>query len=223
MIKKNSKKNSNASSHKRLNSSNEQTSSKISFGNNKNNYISFKDNNQDEVDENINDEEVIDINNYSLFSDEELQKIYQTLSDINEVNIENNNPSNYMTYPLAKTNDNLNIVIKEVPIKVKKRISTFYMKLEKEKEIRRISEQEQIHSLKELEKEINQIRKEINLIDINDYYNTRIEQLHFYDSNEDREMSNKLYKMADELNKDYYNDIDFKLKLAKEKINELNL
>ena len=221
--KKSSKKNSNASSHKRLNSSNEQTSSKISFGNNKNNYISFKDNNQDEVDENINDEEVIDINNYSLFSDEELQKIYQTLSDINEVNIENNNPSNYMTYPLAKTNDNLNIVIKEVPIKVKKRISTFYMKLEKEKEIRRISEQEQIHSLKELEKEINQIRKEINLIDINDYYNTRIEQLHFYDSNEDREMSNKLYKMADELNKDYYNDIDFKLKLAKEKINELNL
>ena len=222
--KKSSKKNSNTSSHQKLNNSNEESSKKISFGNNKNDYISFKDNYQDEVDENNNDdEEVIDINNYSLFSDEELQKIYQTLSDINEVNIENNNPSNYMTYPMAKTNDNLNIVIKEVPIKVKKRISTFYMKLEKEKEIRRISEKEQIHSLKELEKKINEIKKQINLIDINDYYNTRIEQLHFYNSDEDKEANGKLYKMADELNKDFYSDIDIKLKLAKEKINELIL
>ena len=128
-----------------------------------------------------------------------------------------------MTYPMAKTNDNLNIVIKEVPIKVKKRISTFYMKLEKEKEIRRISEKEQIHSLKELEKKINEIKKQINLIDINDYYNTRIEQLHFYNSDEDKEANGKLYKMADDLNKDFYSDIDIKLKLAKEKINELIL
>ena len=97
------------------------------------------------------------------------------------------------------------------------------MKLEKEKEIRRIAEQDRILSLKELEKKINQVRKEINLIDIDDYYNTKIEQLHFHDFDEDKEINNKLYMMADELNKDFYNDIDDKLKLAKEKINELIL
>ena len=211
---KGSKKSSNASSHKKLNISNEEYENKIIFRNSKNNnYISFKDNNQDE--------EVININNYSLFSDEELQKIYQTLSDINEINIDNNVTHNYMTYPSERKNDNLNVVIKEIPVKVKKRISNYYMKIEKEKEIRRKAKQEQILSLKQLEKKINQIKREIKIIDINDYYNKRIEQLHFNDFEDDKDINDKLYKMADKLNKDFYNDIDEKLKLAKVKINEL--
>ena len=211
---KGSKKSSNASSHKKLNISNEEYENKIIFRNSKNNnYISFKDNNQDE--------EVININNYSLFSDEELQKIYQTLSDINEINIENNVTHNYMTYPSERKNDNLNVVIKEIPVKVKKRISNYYMKIEKEKEIRRKAKQEQILSLKQLEKKINQIKREIKIIDINDYYNKRIKQLHFNDFEDDKDINDKLYKMADKLNKDFYNDIDEKLKLTKVKINEL--
>ena len=217
---KSSKKNSNTNSYKNLN--NEESGTKINFSKNKNNYISFKDNSQDENMNGVNNdsEEELIINNYSLFSDEELQKIYQTLSDINEVNVENNSPNNYNTFPLEQVNDNLKIVIKEIPIKVKKRISAYYMKLEKEKEIRRTSAKDHFPSLEELEKKINQIKNGINLIDISDYYNTKIEQLHFHDIEEDKEMNNKLYKMADELNKDFYNDINEKLEIAKTKINE---
>ena len=212
---KGSKKNSNVDSHNKLNIINE-SENKIIFRNSKNNdYISFKGNNQD--DDNYNEDIM---NNYSLFSDEELQKIYQTLTDINEINVDNNSTHNYMTYPSERKNDNLNVVIKEIPIKVKKRISYYYKKLEKEKEIRRNAKQNQILSLKQLEKKINQIKKEIKLIDINDYYNARIEQLHFRDFDDSNEEEN-LYIMADKLNKDFYNDIDEKLKLAKVKINEL--
>ena len=212
---KGSKKNSNVDSHNKLNIINE-SENNIIFRNSKNNdYISFKGNNQD--DDNYNEDIM---NNYSLFSDEELQKIYQTLTDINEINVDNNSTHNYMTYPSERKNDNLNVVIKEIPIKVKKRISYYYKKLEKEKEIRRNAKQNQILSLKQLEKKINQIKKEIKLIDINDYYNARIEQLHFRDFDDSNEEEN-LYIMADKLNKDFYNDIDEKLKLAKVKINEL--
>ena len=216
--KKSSKNNSNVISHKKLNNNNEDNKRIRSTKKNNNNYISFKDNNSD-----YNNEENIDINNYSLFSDNELQKINQTLSDINEINIENNNPKNYMTYPFEKNNDVIN-VIKEIPIKVKKRLSSYCMKLIKEKKIRRVSNiDNMIPSLKELDNKINQIRKEINLIDVNEYYNVKIEKLHFQESEEDKEMEDKLYKMADELNNEFYNDIEEKLNIAQEKLNELVL
>ena len=216
--KKSSKNNSNVISHKKLNNNNEDNKRIRSTKKNNNNYISFKDNNSD-----YNNEENIDINNYSLFSDNELQKINQTLSDINEINIENNNPKNYMTYPFEKNNDVIN-VIKEIPMKVKKRLSSYCMKLIKEKKIRRVSNiDNMIPSLKELDNKINQIRKEINLIDVNEYYNVKIEKLHFQESEEDKEMEDKLYKMADELNNEFYNDIEEKLNIAQEKLNELVL
>ena len=216
--KKSSKNNSNVISHKQLNNNNEDNKRIRSTKKNNNNYISFKDNNSD-----YNNEENIDINNYSLLSDNELQKINQTLSDINEINIENNNPKNYMTYPFEKNNDVIN-VIKEIPIKVKKRLSSYCMKLIKEKKIRRVSNiDNMIPSLKELDNKINQIRKEINLIDVNEYYNVKIEKLHFQESEEDKEMDDKLYKMADELNNEFYNDIEEKLNIAQEKLNELVL
>ena len=216
--KKSSKNNSNVISHKQLNNNNEDNKRIRSTKKNNNNYISFKDNNSD-----YNNEENIDINNYSLLSDNELQKINQTLSDINEINIENNNPKNYMTYPFEKNNDVIN-VIKEIPMKVKKRLSSYCMKLIKEKKIRRVSNiDNMIPSLKELDNKINQIRKEINLIDVNEYYNVKIEKLHFQESEEDKEMEDKLYKMADELNNEFYNDIEEKLNIAQEKLNELVL
>ena len=217
--KKGSKNNSSAKSNKKLNNKNEGNKHNITLKRNNNNYISFKDNNSD-----INNkEDNININDYSLFSDNELQKIYQTLSDINEVNIEKNNPKNYMTYPFEKTNDILN-VIKEVPIKVKKRLNAHCMKLIKEKKIRNVSDiDNMIPSLKELDNKINQIRKDINLIDVNEYYNVKIEKLHFYEPEEDKEMDDKLFKMANELNNEFYNDIDEKLNIAQEKINELVL
>ena len=216
--KKSSKNNSNVISHKQLNNNNEDNKRIRSTKKNNNNYISFKDNNSD-----YNNEENININNYSLLSDNELQKINQTLSDINEINIENNNPKNYMTYPFEKNNDVIN-VIKEIPMKVKKRLSSYCMKLIKEKKIRRVSNiDNMIPSLKELDNKINQIRKEINLIDVNEYYNVKIEKLHFQESEEDKEMEDKLYKMADELNNEFYNDIEEKLNIAQEKLNELVL
>ena len=216
--KKSSKNNSNVISHKQLNNNNEDNKRIRSTKKNNNNYISFKDNNSD-----YNNEENININNYSLLSDNELQKINQTLSDINEINIENNNPKNYMTYPFEKNNDVIN-VIKEIPMKVKKRLSSYCMKLIKEKKIRRVSNiDNMIPSLKELDNKINQIRKEINLIDVNEYYNVKIEKLHFQESEEDKEMDDKLYKMADELNNEFYNDIEEKLNIAQEKLNELVL
>ena len=216
--KKSSKNNSNVMSLKKLNNNNEDNKRIRSTKKNNNNYISFKDNNSD-----YNNEENIDINNYSLLSDNELQKINQTLSDINEINIENNNPKNYMTYPFEKNNDVIN-VIKEIPMKVKKRLSSYCMKLIKEKKIRRVSNiDNMIPSLKELDNKINQIRKEINLIDVNEYYNVKIEKLHFQESEEDKEMDDKLYKMADELNNEFYNDIEEKLNIAQEKLNELVL
>ena len=216
--KKGSKNNSNVMSHKKLNNINEENGKNNSIKKNNNNYISFKDNNSDD-----NNDEYININNYSLFSDNELQKIYQTLSDINEVNIEKNEPKNYMTYPFEKNNDILNI-IKEVPIKVKKRLSSYCVKIVKEKKIKKVSDiDNMIPSLKELNNKINQIRKEINLIDVNEYYNVKIEKLHFNELEEDKETDDKLYKMADELNLEFYNDIVEKLNIAQEKINELTL
>ena len=218
--KKLSNKSSNVNSKKKL-INNKEEAKNI---NNNNNFSSFKDNYQYEENDNINEEKIININDYSLIQDEELQKIYQTLSDINEVNIEKNNPNNYMTYPFEKTNELFYTVIKEIPLNIKKRISTFYMKIEKEKEIRKISERDEIiPSMKDLEKKINQIRKELKLIDINDYYNIKIEQLHFSDLEEDKEMDDKLYKMSEDLNNEFYNNIDEKLEVAKEKINELTL
>ena len=128
-----------------------------------------------------------------------------------------------MTYPFEKTNDILN-VIKEVPIKVKKRLNAHCMKLIKEKKIRNVSDiDNMIPSLKELDNKINQIRKDINLIDVNEYYNVKVEKLHFYEPEEDKEMDDKLFKMANELNNEFYNDIDEKLNIAQEKINELVL
>ena len=225
---KTSKKNSNINSHKKLINNGEEYKNNYKIEKDKKNFISFKNDSQEveeeeENNDNIN-EGIINFNNFSLFEDEDLQKIYQTLSDINELNIEKNSPNNYMTYPSERKNDNINVVIKEIPIKVKKRISTYYRKLEKEKEIRKISEQnDMIPSLKELERKINQIRKEINLISINEYYNVKIEQLHFHETEENKDMNNKLYKMADGLNKEFYNDIDVNLKVSQEKINELTL
>ena len=71
---------------------------------------------------------------------------------------------------MNQNNDVIN-VIKEIPMKVKKRLSSYCMKLIKEKKIRRVSNiDNMIPSLKELDNKINQIRKEINLIDVNEYY-----------------------------------------------------
>ena len=128
-----------------------------------------------------------------------------------------------MTYPFEKNNDILNI-IKEVPIKDKKRLSSYCVKIVKEKKIKKVSDiDNMIPSLKELNNKINQIRKEINLIDVNEYYNVKIEKLHFNELEEDKETDDKLYKMADELNLEFYNDIVEKLNIAQEKINELTL
>ena len=178
------------------------------------------DNNLD--DNNIND---IEINDITWFPDEELQKIYQTLSDINEVGVENNNPKTYLTYPFEVKNDSLKIITKELPEKIKKRLNVYIVKLVKEKEIKRISESNDINipSLKELEKRIKQVRKELNYIEINDSIFEKIEELHFNeeDADENNMIDYKLYNMAEELNKEFYDDIDAKLQMAQEAINNL--
>ena len=66
-----------------------------------------------------------------------------------------------------------------------------------------------------------QIRKEVKQIYINDYYNEKITKLHFQELDDEDEINNKLLKMADDLNIDFYKDIEDKLDMAKEKLNSL--
>ena len=136
--------------------------------------------------------------------------------------MEKNNANNYMTFPFEYKNDNINLVIKEIPFSVKRGISININKIEKEKNIRKVSTlDDDIPSLKELEKQIVQIRKEVKQIYINDYYNEKITKLHFQELDDEDEINNKLLKMADDLNIDFYKDIEDKLDMAKEKLNSL--
>ena len=169
---------------------------------------------------NINEDEF----NFSWFPTEEIEKINQTLSDINEVNLEKNNQKNYLTYSLDEKNYKL---IKEVPDIIKKRINIYIIKLMKEREIKKMSSEENINipSLKELEKRIKQIRKEINYIDINDSIFEKLEELHFKGEeifDENNIIDFKLYNMAEEFNKEFYDDIEAKLQMAEEAITNLN-
>ena len=166
-----------------------------------------------------------DKNYVSWFPDEELQKIYQTLSDINEVGIDKNLPKNYKTYPFDEKNDNLKIA-KEIPNKVKKRLNINIVKIMKENQIKKMKSDMNMNILylKELEKRIKKIKKEINLIDINDSIFEKIEELHFKEENIDETniVDYKLYNMAEELNKEFYDNIEAKLGMTEEAIKQLD-
>ena len=75
-----------------------------------------------------------------------------------------------------------------------------------------------------MEKKIKQIRKEINFIDINDSIFEKIEELHFNeeDYDENNLVDYKLYNMAEELNKEFYDNVESKLEMIEETINSLN-
>ena len=219
-----SNKNGKAKRHKKLNNNKEGSDDDIGSENNNKKYISFNDNYEENENdsENNDNENILDISNASFLPDEEIQKVCQTLSDINETNMEKNNANNYMTFPFEYKNDNINLVIKEIPFSVKRGISININKIEKEKNIRKVSTlDDDIPSLKELEKQIIQIKKEVKQIYINDYYNEKITKLHFQELDDEDEINNKLLKMADDLNIDFYKDIEDKLDMAKEKLNSL--
>lgn len=116
--------------------------------------------------------------------------------------------------------------MKELPEKKKKRLNIYIVKLMKENQIKKISSDENINipSLKELDKKIKEVRKELNSIDINDAIFEKIEELHFNDEDIDENniVDYKLYNMAEELNKEFYDDIDAKLEMAEEAIKFLN-
>ena len=193
----------------------------------------YNDNENEEIKENQDSENEEEKNydnneeqfNFSWFPDEEIQKINQTLSDANEVNLEKNNPKNYITYPFEEKNNNIKL-IKEIPDIIKKRVNLNIIKLMKEREIRKISSDDNINipSLKELDKRIKQIKKEINYIDINDSIFEKLEELYFKeeDIDENNNIDYKLYNMAEEFNKEFYDDIESKLQIAEEAINNLN-
>ena len=130
-----------------------------------------------------------------------------------------------MTYPFDEKNENLKIT-KDLPDIVKKRLNMYIIKLMKEKEIKKISTDENINipSLKELEKRIKQIRKDINYIDINDSIFEKIEDLHFNDEDiiENNVIDYKLYNMAEDLNKEFYDNIEAKLQMTEEAIKGLD-
>ena len=179
-------------------------------------------NNQDDG-LNGENEENEDLKDYyvSWLPDEELQKIYQTLSDVNEVEIEKNIPKNYITYPFDEKKDNLKTT-KDLPEKVKKRLNVCVVRLIKEKEIKNISDNDiNLLYLKDLENKIKQIRKEINYIDINDSIFEKIEELHYNEESFDENnlVDYKLYNTAEELNKDFYDNIELKLQMTEEAIN----
>ena len=182
-------------------------------------------NNQDEDNQNGENEEDLEKYYISWLPDEELQKIYQTLSDVNDVEIEKTVPKNYMTYPFEEKKDNLKIT-KDLPEKIKKRLNLYIVKLMKENEIKKISSDENINILylQELEKRIKQARKEANSIDINDGIFEKIEELHFNDEDFDENnlVDYKLYNMAEELNKEFYDNVEAKLQMTEEAINNLN-
>ena len=193
----------------------------------------YNDNENEEIKENQDSENEEEKNydnneeqfNFSWFPDEEIQKINQTLSDANEVNLEKNNPKNYITYPFEEKNNNIKL-IKEIPDIIKKRVNLNIIKLMKEREIRKISSDDNINipSLKELDKRIKQIKKEINYIDINDSIFEKLEELYFKeeDIDENNNIDYKLYNMAEEFNKEFYDDIESKLQIAEQAINNLN-
>ncbi len=130
-----------------------------------------------------------------------------------------------MTYPFEEKKDNLKIT-KDLPEKIKKRLNLYIVKLMKENEIKKISSDENINILylQELEKRIKQARKETNSIDINDGIFEKIEELHFNDEDFDENnlVDYKLYNMADELNKEFYDNVEAKLQMTEEAINNLN-
>ena len=143
------------------------------------------------------------------------------------VDTDRNNPVDYLTYPFNKINEKPNVKNnwKEIPNKIKRKININIIKNIKEREIKRIKENNDVNipSLKELERRIKEIRNEINAIEISDMLFSKIEDLHIKDqNNEDNNgVDYKLYNMAEQLNKEFYDDIDLRLQMAEEAINNL--
>ena len=79
-----------------------------------------------------------------------------------------------------------------------------------------------IPSLIILDKKINKIRNNLNLLDIMDL-NNKINDLKLYENvDEDNEINEEeLFKQAQEANNDFYDSIDNKLQIAEETINNL--
>lgn len=99
------------------------------------------------------------------------------------------------------------------------------VKIMKENQIKKMKSDMSMNilNLKELEKRIKQIRNEMNLIDINDSIFEKIEELHFKEENidENNMVDYKLYNMAEELNKEFYDNIEAKLRMTEEAIKQL--
>ena len=129
---------------------------------------------------------------------------------------------NYLTYPY-KNEKNYGIS-KEIPNAIKRRINIYITKLMKEREIKRISHGYNIHYLDDLDRRINLIRGELNFIDINDTFLEKIEDLYIKeeDLNRDTTTNYRLYNLAGDLNKGFYNDIDARIKMAEEAIKKLD-
>ena len=193
------------------------------YDNNRNNNDNYKNRNNDRNRRGNNR----DNNSIPFISDEDLKNINKTLSDINMVDTDRNNPVDYLTYPFNKKNEKPNVKNnwKEIPNKIKRKINLNIIKNIKEREIQRIKDNNDVNipSLKELERRIKEIRNEINAIEISDMLFSKIEDLHIKDqNNEDNNGADyKLFNMAEQLNKEFYDDIDLRLQMAEEAINNL--
>jgi len=190
------------------------------YDNNRNNNNNYNNRNNDRYKRGNNRDDKPFIPN------EDLEKINKTLSDINMVDTDRNNPVDYLTYPFKKNEKpNVKNNWKEIPNKVKRRINLNIIKNIKEREIKRIKDNNDVNipSLKELERRIKEIRNEINAIEISDMLFSKIQDLHIKDqNNEDNNGADyKLYNMAEQLNKEFYDDIDLRLQMAEEAINNL--
>ena len=190
------------------------------YDNNRNNNNNYNNRNNDRYKRGNNRDDKPFIPN------EDLEKINKTLSDINMVDTDRNSPVDYLTYPFKKNEKpNVKNNWKEIPNKVKRRINLNIIKNIKEREIKRIKDNNdvKIPSLKELERRIKEIRNEINAIEISDMLFSKIQDLHIKDqNNEDNNGADyKLYNMAEQLNKEFYDDIDLRLQMAEEAINNL--
>ena len=143
------------------------------------------------------------------------------------VDTDRNYPVDYLTYPFNKKNEKPNVAHnwKEIPNKIKRKINLNIIRNIKEREIKRLKDNNDsnIPSLKELERRIKEIRNEINAIEISDMLFSKIQDLHINDkNNEDNNGEDyKLYNMAEQMNKEFYDDIDLRLQMAEEAINNL--
>ena len=151
-----------------------------------------------------------------------LKDLYKTLSDINDIDIKKDELMNYLTYPFKKEKNYEKL--KEIPNAIKRRINIYITKLMKEKEIKIISDGYNIHFLEDLDRRIKLIRGELNSIDINDTFLENIEDLYINeeDLNRDTTSNFRLYNLAGDLNKGFYNDIDTRIKMAEEEIKKLD-